>query len=236
MDINKLDYKIFVGNVPYQCTQEEFQNCFKNFVGYKNAEIIRKYNSDAGRGFGFVTFDSVENGNQLINQKENQNIILKDRILRFSKKKHDKTDAINKRYFMYVSNIPEILTSEDFKKIFELHDDLGLCYINTDRITGKSKGTGIVEFKSENIYNILLLKSKLDYTTDDNNKIILQLSPMNNRMSTHSVKNEVKQNYRNKFIEVNTKNPVYIAGFNAGRNLGFKEGLKACSKFRESEK
>ena len=73
--------KIFVGNVPFQCNQLEFNECFEKMPGFIKAEIVCKNDGSLSRGFGFVTFDTKENAEKLM---ENTNITFKDRILRFT--------------------------------------------------------------------------------------------------------------------------------------------------------
>jgi hypothetical protein len=49
LESRNTDCKIFVGNVPYQCTQDEFEKCFENVQGFVKAEIItvnKKYVKD----------------------------------------------------------------------------------------------------------------------------------------------------------------------------------------------
>lgn len=79
--------KVFVGNVPFQCTQQEFSECFESMPGFIKAEVINKINTPASRGFGFVTFDSYENAMALIESSSivSSSIVCKDRILRFTK-------------------------------------------------------------------------------------------------------------------------------------------------------
>ena len=36
--------KIFVGNVPFQCIEEEFKECFKDIPGFVDAEIVTRHN------------------------------------------------------------------------------------------------------------------------------------------------------------------------------------------------
>ncbi len=73
--------KVFVGNVPFQCTREEFQESFMKMDGFVNADIIRRYKSKLSRGFGFVVFSTREHAEKLLNDR---NVHFKDRVLRFS--------------------------------------------------------------------------------------------------------------------------------------------------------
>ena len=79
---NNREYKIFVGNVPFDCTTLEFINCFKYLEGYVTCDIIKRYNSKISRGFGFIILTSKDQANKLLNEK---NFKLKDRTLRFNK-------------------------------------------------------------------------------------------------------------------------------------------------------
>jgi RNA recognition motif-containing protein len=72
--------KIFVGNVPFQCTPEEFQNCFEKMNGFMSADIIRRYKSKLSRGFGFVIFADKDSADGLMNKT----VFLRERKLRFS--------------------------------------------------------------------------------------------------------------------------------------------------------
>lgn len=75
------EYKIFVGNVPYHCTQEEFCSCFEDVEGFIKAEIVNVYKTTVSRGFGFVTVKTLQDANKL---KTREDIVLKGRILRFT--------------------------------------------------------------------------------------------------------------------------------------------------------
>lgn len=84
--------KIFVGNVPFQCSQSEFSECFEKMDGFIKAEIVCKCNMEISRGFGFVTFDSPENAKKIIG---NNSIQCKDRILRFTEYGSNENKQIN---------------------------------------------------------------------------------------------------------------------------------------------
>jgi hypothetical protein len=78
---NENSCKIFVGNIPYQCTQEEFEKCFKDIDGFVKAELIKIHGTNVSRGFGFVTMKTITSANIL---KNRNNITLRGRILRFT--------------------------------------------------------------------------------------------------------------------------------------------------------
>lgn len=171
--------KVFVGNVPFKCTKKEFINCFKNYDGFINADIIHQYNSNKSRGFGFICFDSPNNANKFINNQSN--IILKDRILRFSKYMSVDKTIVNRKFddrnFLFVKNVPPSYKTENIINIFKKYSKLGSCFINTDMNTGKSKESAIVEILDNDCFKFLLSKKNIVH-----NGITLHLSKWKQRI------------------------------------------------------
>lgn len=53
--------KLFVGNLDWGLTDQDFKAIFEPFGAIVEAVIVRdKYNNDRSRGFGFVTFENEE--------------------------------------------------------------------------------------------------------------------------------------------------------------------------------
>ena len=58
-NLNKVHSKVFVGNVPFMCTSDEFKTCFKDITGYIDSQIInaipvaimRPFSPGGSRGF-----------------------------------------------------------------------------------------------------------------------------------------------------------------------------------------
>lgn len=202
--------KIFVGNVPFQCSREEFIECFKIYEGFMDGDIINRYNSNNSRGFGFIKFDSPENTEKFLNCK-NQ-ISLKNRYLRFTKymplQKKIVNTKFNDKNFIFVKNVPKNLKPTDIKNIFEKYCDVGSCFINTNINTGDSKGSAVVEILDNCVYKNLLQEKQI--TVEDN---ILHLSKWKQKIKVK------KQN------NIDIKD-IYRLAFNAGRNMGFIEGIK----------
>ncbi len=87
--------KIFVGNVPFQCNQTEFTECFEKMPGFIKAEIVFKNDMTISRGFGFLTFDSQENAKKIIG---NNTVVFKDRTLRFTEYSQNKVINIDQNH------------------------------------------------------------------------------------------------------------------------------------------
>lgn len=152
---NNVDTKIFVGNVPFMCTQREFEKCFVDIQGFIDAKIINHKDSCCSRGFGFVTVATENDAKKLI---ERTDIILKNRILRFTNyNESDKLKPFNKNY-LFVRKVPKSFTREDLNNIFSKFSDVGACFINTNIKTGESKGSAVVEIKNNEMFERVLKK------------------------------------------------------------------------------
>ncbi|KAM6555556.1 hypothetical protein CsatB_002575 [Cannabis sativa] len=69
--------KIFIGGLPHQIEEAELKTYFSDFGTVVATEILREKITNKGRGFGFVTFDSEETvekvlENNFYNLKEKQ--------------------------------------------------------------------------------------------------------------------------------------------------------------------
>ena len=184
--------KIFVGNVPFQCTKKEFMECFNKYEGFIDGDIVNKINSDSSRGFGFITFDTSFNADNFL--ATNENVILKDRILRFTKYDNNDKKIYKNRFagknYMFVKNIPKATKPDDIKQYFSVYGKVGACFINTNIQTGESKVTAVVEILDNNTFNKLLSsKTLLD------NKYNFEISRWKQRI-------KIKKSPSSKFIAV----------------------------------
>lgn len=57
---------LYVGNLPYQLTDEELRAAFEPFGTVTDAKIIKDRETQRSRGFGFVTMGSSEEGQAAI--------------------------------------------------------------------------------------------------------------------------------------------------------------------------
>jgi len=107
-------FKIFVGNVPFQCSQYEFVECFENIKGFIKAEIMYGLNTSLSRGFGFVTFDNKKNALEVI---DGDPILFKGRPLRLTNYKvpyntHDDNIILKEQYNKYATNKQHVSSVE----------------------------------------------------------------------------------------------------------------------------
>jgi RNA recognition motif-containing protein len=142
-----MEYKLFVGNIPFDCKKKDFKKCFQNFDGFVSADLIVNSNS---KNFGFVVFNKKNTVDNII--KDN-NIIIGERKLRLTRY-FDKNNKVQN--YIRLENIPDTITDKDIRTEFENYSQVGKCFINMDRETGKLKSTGIVEIMETEIFEQLL--------------------------------------------------------------------------------
>lgn len=202
--------KLFVGNVPYQCTQEEFEKCFEKFKGFIKAEIIIRPSAEISRGFGFVTFDSRENADVLLKKKD---LYLHDRTLRFTEytSKLGETNKYgnDKHNHLFIKNIPKDVKVADLIKIFSEFGKTGTCYINTNNITGDSKTTGVIEIIDDNVYQKLLYMREIPFGKTNLTIVKWKRKQFNNNINPAA---------------------IYRTAFRYGIAVGIEEGFKMASK------
>ena len=198
---SKIESKIFVGNVPFDCTNNDFRECFKNVNGYVTADLINM------RGFGFVVLQNVLNRDSLLS---NNNFFIKNRKLRLSLYDNQTKMKVEKSAYIIIEHISPNITRDDIYNEFKNFCEVGKCFIDTNRISGEKMSTGVVEiFDAEVLHQLLTLGTLLMH---DKSEIILK--PFNKL-------NKINKNNNNKISKDD-----YYEIYNAGRNAGLIEGTK----------
>ncbi|AYV81269.1 MAG: RNA recognition motif protein [Harvfovirus sp.] len=213
MSSETTETKIFVGNVPFQCLQEEFSQCFKNVPGFISAEIVTRHNSSYSRGFGFVAMSNIGDAKALIQRND---IMFKDRVLRFTEYNFQDKQLGQKQHknYLFVRNVPKEIKREQLKIIFQEYGTVGACFINTNIRTGEPRGNAVVEMK-EDVEFERLLEDKYIKTSSGET---FEISRWRNKIKT-------KKEQKPPTNKVDSKE-IYRIAFNAGVNVGRLEGLR----------
>jgi RNA recognition motif-containing protein len=207
-------YKVFVGNVPFKCNKEEFVNLFKNLNGYVNADVIKRYQSDITRGFGFVSFDTKENADVLLSMNE---MSFSDRTLRFSE--YSSRVKEPRKNLVFVRNVPKTVDVQNLKNTFSNYGEVKGCVLNKHHESGEPSGTCVIEFTE--VDSMLKVLNERQVPFEDENLDVYKFRKKTNpRLAT-------------KHSTPETKN-AYKAGFKAGKRIGYQEGLRKSTSVQQN--
>ena len=158
-DLKNGECKIFVGNVPYQCTQEEFTIFFQNIDGFIKAEIITVHKTNMSRGFGFVTMRSLCDAENL---KHREDILFKGRTLRFTSYHNDNLKPMmeNINNYIFVDGIPYGKNRDWLRDCFVAYEPIGKCFVAMNHETGDMKNNGVIEIIDDIKYKSALAKKQ----------------------------------------------------------------------------
>jgi RNA recognition motif-containing protein len=163
--------KIFVKNVPYSTTDEQFQEFFSKFGSIVKAEI-RKRENGASMGIGFVEFASIDDKRNVMTASKEE-LILDGRELDVREARID-TGLDSKT--IYVGNISAKTDADLLRKFF-----MDFCpnlkgnfkvNVKTNSFNGGQKGYAYIEFENdEDIANAL----KANGEKLDDKELIVQM-------------------------------------------------------------
>lgn len=192
MDENRL----FVGNIPFNCTADEFKSFFRDMDGFVDAELIMNNETGQSKGFGFVTFINVS---QAIDLMMTGNIIIDNRRLRFSR--YSSRD----NYKIFIGNIDPQMTEEKLMIMLRTFGEVAWCTINT-----KTKYvTALAVFKSADGYHNAINSSAMG-------NIRLGIRPYRDEKHYFTKKSDPAITYREGFK----------AGYLNGFEQGFKNAFE----------
>jgi RNA recognition motif-containing protein len=175
---------IYVSNLPFTTTDEQFRDLFKAFK-VKTAYVARRKNGRS-KGFGFVNLETendqkaaIETANNA--EIENRKLIAKiafndDRRnekgeLKEEFKTQTQTEATPSETVAHVSNLAWTVTNEELKNLFQ--DITPKSATVASRRNGRSKGFGFVEFNNKEDLERAL---KLSGTPVSGRNILVQAS------------------------------------------------------------
>jgi len=162
-------YKLFIGNIPYTCTEKELIDLFIKYDGFVNLSIARKGNISSG--FGYVTFKTEQNMLDVLN-----NIIsINDRLLKLEKFE-DKRHI----YRIYIKNININASSEDIEKIIGMYDKSAKV-LNISKKMQYNKSNAIVSLTNK--YSFVNLVKIKELSTVIGNLNISSYKPQHDDMS-----------------------------------------------------
>lgn len=151
--------KVFVKNIPYDCTEEEFRNVFSTYGEITDVKLIKRYDGH-NNGCGFVTYATKESKNDLLS---NNNVVMCGRHLVISNYENQR-----KGYNLNVSNVPENLTNEDIYHCFAKFGSVVAVMKDYENSDPKQKfnGSASVMINNYDDFNNILSMKVIKYSDD----------------------------------------------------------------------
>lgn len=152
----KMEFKLFVSNVPYNCTEEEFKTFMLTLEGVKDVKLVPRLNVPFNKGFGFVTVLSKEVHDSFMT---NDNVIFNGRKLKF-------TEYVNQQKFykLHVMNVPEATTEQELFNTFSKFGSVDSVKKDFNYILKKFKGTAVVVYNNYEDFNTVLTMKDVPLT------------------------------------------------------------------------
>ena len=209
---NKHSYKLFVGNVPFKCDLNEFEEVFRNEKGFVKPELIYRVRSKLTRGFGFVEFDTLENANEMA-KKEFEFEGRELRVTQYVADSKPKESTLKmETHKLFVRNLDDV-TEDKLKNAFGSYGKVSNAYLLKDRDNGNSRGLAIVEFENKDDFEKALQDREV--AIDD---VTTSVYPFRNKFTKPRQQIKPQQN--------DTKS-IYRQGFNNGHAAGYSEGYNS---------
>ncbi|XP_038987362.1 28 kDa ribonucleoprotein, chloroplastic-like [Phoenix dactylifera] len=148
------EVKLFVGNLPYDIDSEKLAHLFNKVGVVEVAEVIYNRETDQSRGFGFVSFSTVEEADKAVEMFHRYE--LNGRLLTVNKAapRGDRVERAPREFEpssrIYVGNLPWQVDDARLEQVFSEHGKVVDARVIYDRETGRSRGFGFVTMSSHN--------------------------------------------------------------------------------------
>ncbi|XP_037133018.1 nucleolin-like isoform X3 [Syngnathus acus] len=133
--------KLFVSNLPFNVTEKNLKHVFK-----KALTITMPKNGDKANGYAFVEFATVADAEKAMNATKKVKILKRLIKVQFYEKREKPEIGEVESKKLFVSKLSDKTTTEILQEAFQ---GCLNAKVATDRVTGKSKRFGFVEYENE---------------------------------------------------------------------------------------
>ncbi|KAJ5781156.1 hypothetical protein N7457_006316 [Penicillium paradoxum] len=140
---------LYVGNLFFDVTAEDLRKQFEKFGAVENALIVHDARG-LSKGFGYITFSTVEEATSAITQQHGGILEGREVVVQFANTTYKSQADRKPSKTLFIGNIPYELTDQDLQELFEDIPDVTDIRIPVDRRTGLPRGFGHVDFANQN--------------------------------------------------------------------------------------
>lgn len=157
--------KLVVLGIPWDVDTEGLREYMAKFGPLDDCIVMKDRSSGRSRGFGYVTFSSVEDAKNVVNSEH----ILGDRTLEVkiaTPKEEMRAPGNKKATRIFVARIPQSVDESMFRRHFQTFGEIIDLYMPKELGSKDHRGIGFVTFRSaECVDNLMQETHELDGTT-----------------------------------------------------------------------
>ncbi|KAJ6128065.1 hypothetical protein N7471_009282 [Penicillium samsonianum] len=139
---------LYIGNLFFDVTAEDLRKQFEKFGAVENALIVHDARG-LSKGFGYVTFSTVEEATEAITQQHGGIMEGREVVVQFSNTTYRSMAEAKPSKTLYIGNVPYELTDQDLQDLFEDIHGITDVRIPVDRRTGLPRGFGHIDFADQ---------------------------------------------------------------------------------------
>ncbi|KGO78290.1 Transcription factor, fungi [Penicillium italicum] len=139
---------VYVGNLFFDVTAEDLRKHFEKFGAVENALIVHD-SRGLSKGFGYVTYSTVEEATEAITQQHGGIFEGREVVVQFSNSTYRTALDGKPSKTLYIGNVPYELTDQDLQDLFDDVSGVTDVRIPVDRRTGLPRGFGHVDFADQ---------------------------------------------------------------------------------------
>ncbi|KAF6984411.1 hypothetical protein CFC21_002435 [Triticum aestivum] len=157
--------KLVVLGIPWDVDTEGLKEYMSKFGPLDDCIVMKDRSSGRSRGFGYVTFSSVEDAKNVVNSEH----ILGDRTLEVkiaTPKEEMRAPGNKKATRIFVARIPQSVDESMFRRHFQTFGEITDLYMPKELGSKEHRGIGFVTFRSaECVDNVMQENHEIDGST-----------------------------------------------------------------------
>ncbi|KAH0629048.1 hypothetical protein JD844_010811, partial [Phrynosoma platyrhinos] len=152
--------KLFIGGLSFETTDESLRNHFEQWGTLTDCVVMRDPNTKRSRGFGFVTYSTVEEVDAAMNARPHKvdgRVVEPKRAVSREDSQRPGAHLTVKKIF--VGGIKEDTEEHHLRDYFEQYGKIEVIEIMTDRGSGKKRGFAFVTFDDHDSVDKIVSRS-----------------------------------------------------------------------------
>ncbi|KAI8029207.1 Heterogeneous nuclear ribonucleoprotein 1 [Camellia lanceoleosa] len=158
------DRKLVVLGIPWDIDTDGLKDYMSKFGELEDCIVMKERSSGRSRGFGYVTFASVEDAKNALSSEH----VIGNRMLevKVATPKEEMKAPSKKVTRIFVARIPPSVTEAAFRSYFEQYGDITDLYMPKDPSTKGHRGIGFITFATaESVDNLMAETHELGGST-----------------------------------------------------------------------